>query len=407
MPIMSNTESQHQTLYYHNGAFMLWDGRRYRAMTSVEMRLWTAENFQQLSKRYLGPEVRTRASAAAITKIINRLKTEMILDDAADDGFKPEIAMDIPRWLRPETAARLDLSEMSESELDDLSVAIDAQRARGIGIRKRLPDPRNIVCCKNGLLDTSSSTLMPHTPSFYNTICTEIEYNRSAPQPNRWMRFLDGCLDKTDQQILQEWFGYCLVQDTRLQKVLAITGSNGSGKSTAMHVLQSLVGLESCCTMSFSMLETRFGLQAAIDKSLMIFPDVANNARRRSVSALLSIASEDHVHVDRRWLGSLAIQLKARIVLVSNEEISHSLAVGAAPVGAPQFVAQFAGSHPSRHHISDGLSQRLISIRFSRNVSDADLHANFQDELPGILNWSLDGLDRLRNNGHFTTQQVY
>src|SRR5690606_6691900 len=97
-----------------------------------------------------------------------------------------------------------------------------------------LPDPREIVCCENGLLDIAKKDLLPPTPAFYSFNNTGIRFDPEAQKPKTWLKFLNDSLDQESQLLLQQWFGYCLVQDTRLQKMLMVVGQPGSGKGTAM-----------------------------------------------------------------------------------------------------------------------------------------------------------------------------
>ncbi len=89
---------------------------------------------------------------------------------------------------------------------------------------------------------------------------------------------------------------------------------------------------------------------------------------------LLSISGEDHQGVPRKFLSSYYNgPLQVRFVIISNELPRISDASGALPSRFIMLVLKksFLG------HEDHGLTSRLLG------------------ELPGILNWSLAGLDRL------------
>ena len=46
---------------------------------------------------------------------------------------------------------------------------------------------------------------------------------------------------------LQEWFGYCLLPDTRQQKIALLVGPKRSGKGTVARILKKLVGQANTC----------------------------------------------------------------------------------------------------------------------------------------------------------------
>ena len=94
---------------------------------------------------------------------------------------------------------------------------------------------------------------------------------------------------------------------------------------------------------------------------------------------LLSISGEDTLTVDRKYREPWTGQLPSRLVILSNELPRLADSSGAL---ASQFVM-------------------LIMTRSFYGRENPDLTAELCAELPGIFNWSLDGLERLRDRGRF------
>src|SRR5262249_42167407 len=101
-----------------------------------------------------------------------------------------------------------------------------------------------VVACKNGLLDVASRTLLPHTPAFFNQTGVPFDYDPEAPEPMRWLCFLDDLWGKDAEQIkaLQEWFGYILSGRLDLQKIFLLVGPTRAGKGVIARVLGELIG---------------------------------------------------------------------------------------------------------------------------------------------------------------------
>jgi putative DNA primase/helicase len=129
-------------------------------------------------------------------------------------------------------------------------------------------------------------------------------------------------------------------------------------------------------------LTTNFGLQDLIGKTIAIVSD-ARLGPRANVQALaerlLSISGEDSITVDRKykepWTGPLGV----RFLLLTNE--------------LPRFT-----------DASGALAKRFVVLTLSKSFygkEDPALSARLLTELPGILNWALDGLDRLRARQRF------
>lgn len=338
-------------IHYQNTEFMVWNGERYRALGADDIR----------------PKISRQLSHFAEHK------------SEDEDGVHTYTPYKIRNVRMNEIVKTIQDMVHIDTEISDPCWLCDTDE-------EDLPDPREIVCCKNGLLDIANRELLPPTPALYSFNNTGIVYDPAAPEPKAWLAFLESSLDKDSQLLLQQWFGYCLVQDTRLQKMLMVVGKPGSGKGTAMAILRRLVGDSSCCAMTFDKFDANFGLQNAIGKSLMIFPDARQNAKfdikGSAVGAILSITGEDEIQIDRKNVAPVTRRLNTRLVVVSNE------------------VMQLTDR-------SKALSRRMLWIKFPGHTrsSDPNLKKKLLSELSGILNWAVEGWAMVRSTGGFTQPQ--
>lgn len=246
------------------------------------------------------------------------------------------------------------------------------------------PPPREVISCANGLLHLPTGRLLPATPSFFTRNALEIAYDPEAPEPAAWLAFL-GQLWPGDPDcigVLQEVFGYLLVPDTSQQKVFMLVGPARSGKGTIGRVLTRLVGEANVVGSDMKSLGGNFGLQPLIGKQLAIVADMRLGKRSDPATIaenLLRISGEDLVTADRKnktaWTGTLAV----RFVIMTNELPRFSDASGAL---ANRFVP-LVMTETFLGHEDHGLTARLLG------------------ELPGILNWAVEGWRRLRGRGHF------
>lgn len=241
-----------------------------------------------------------------------------------------------------------------------------------------------IVSCRNGLLDTDSRELQEHDPDWFNLVAVPFDYEVATPRPARWLQFLDGLWPDDPESVaaLQEWFGYVLSGRTDLQKILLIVGPPRSGKGTIARILQELVGRGHCTGPTLASLSTNFGLQPLVGKPLAVVADARLGGRDTHVvvERLLSISGEDSLTIDRKYRGAWTGRLPTRLMVLSNELPNFGDASGAI---ATRFVA-------------------LTLTRSWLGQEDIGLERALAAELPGILNWALDGLDRLNEHRRFT-----
>jgi putative DNA primase/helicase len=246
------------------------------------------------------------------------------------------------------------------------------------------PPADAIVAMRNGLLDMRARKLVPHSPAFYSPHALPFDFDPNATAPARWLRFLRELWPDDDESIdtLQEVFGYVLSGDTRLQKLFLTVGPKRSGKGTIGRVLTGLVGIANIAAPTLSSLTTGFGLQPLVDRPLAVISDARIGTRVDSMTAverLLSISGEDTLTIDRKYLPAWTGRLPTRFLVLTNE--------------IPQF-----------RDASGALASRFVMLVL--NVSfygreDPALTDALLGEAAGIFNWALDGLERLRDRGHF------
>lgn len=258
----------------------------------------------------------------------------------------------------------------------------DLQHALGVGLLQYVGDAEKVMALTNGVL-CEGRKLVEHTPERFNLHSLSFAYDPDAECPN-WHAFLDSALpgDQQTQEFLAEWFGYVLSGRTDMEKAAALVGPPRCGKGTLNRILQAMVGAEGWAAPTLARLGGNFGLESLIGKSLAVMGDVRWTSKHvlEAVPLLLGITGNDGFDVDRKnrvaWTGRLG----TRIMLMSND--------------APTFT-----------DASGALAGRMVYAVFNTSFfgrEDLNLQSRLLTELPGILNWALDGLDRLDRNGHFT-----
>jgi putative DNA primase/helicase len=248
-----------------------------------------------------------------------------------------------------------------------------------------LPDPRDLVVTANGILHMPNRQLLPHDPRLFVGHSVPFAYDPVAAEPTRWLAFLADLWDDDRDSItlLQEMFGYALSGDTSLQKIMLLVGPTRAGKGVIARVLTHLLGRHNVGAPTLAGLTTNFGLQDLIGKTLAIVSD-ARLGPKANVQALaerlLSVSGEDSITIDRKYKDPWTGRLEVRFMLLTNE--------------LPRFT-----------DASGALAKRFIVLVLSKTFygkEDPGLLARLLPELPGIMNWALEGLDRLRARHRFS-----
>jgi putative DNA primase/helicase len=248
-----------------------------------------------------------------------------------------------------------------------------------------------LIACRNGMVNIETRALEQHDPRLFQVNCLPFDYDAAAPSPPMWQEFLrqlwpgdeDG---KRARLTLAEMFGLMLTPDTRYQKIFLIVGPKRSGKGTIARVLTRMLGRDNVANPTLHGLSSNFGLAPLIDKRAAIISDARLGPRTDAYTVaerLLSISGEDALTIDRKyhepWTGSLGV----RFLILTNEL-------------------------PRIADASGALASRFVVLQLSNSFyskEDHELTDKLLTELPGILNWSLQGLDRLRRRGYFKMPQ--
>ncbi len=100
-----------------------------------------------------------------------------------------------------------------------------------------------LLNCKNGTLDLISGDLKPHSQTDLITRIAPVEHDPDA-RSDVWETFLETATDgnKELQAFLQRATGYALTGDTREEVLLFVHGPTGTGKSTFVEAVKSILG---------------------------------------------------------------------------------------------------------------------------------------------------------------------
>lgn len=256
---------------------------------------------------------------------------------------------------------------------------------------RETPDPRSLVCFPNGLLDVDqymadgSIVLHPLTPHYFTFHVRPYDFDPDARCP-MWLEFLAQTFPDDPKKIalLQEWGGLLQVPDISFQKMCLFLGPPGTGKSTTLYVLERVLGSDEVAQTSLDNLGERHGAAHLIGKLAAFVPD--GHIGRYTDSTLLLerlkvLTGENggRMAVRRMREDATDAHFYARITIATNEP-------------------------PEWPDEANALHRRMLPLLFTERCKSPDrgLPDRLATEAPGIFNWFLEGLARLRYRGEFT-----
>ncbi len=250
---------------------------------------------------------------------------------------------------------------------------------------------RTLVNFNNGTLEINpengSTELKEHNRNDFLTYVLPFNYDPDATAP-KWQSFLDEVLPETElQRLLAEVVAQSFIPNEILktEKVGVLHGSGSNGKGVVFEVISKLLGKENIASYSLEALTDRNGYYRAM---------IANK--------LLNFASEINTNLEISTFKALA----------SGEPIDARL-----PYGAPMQIENYArlifscNRLPSTTERTHAFFRRFIIIPFNVQIPDSKQDRKLSakiinSELPGVLNWVLEGLQRLLSNEDFTYSET-
>jgi putative DNA primase/helicase len=251
-----------------------------------------------------------------------------------------------------------------------------------------VPDPDSqVLALDNGLYDPATRKLLPHTPTRFVSSYLAYAYDKSAKCP-QWNEFLRSVWpnDPDSIALLQEWMGYVVSGDTRRHKAMLMIGPTRSGKGVIQRIAEALIGDAQCAAVKLGNANSWFAAENLTGKSVAIIGDLRldGSLKPSAQEFLLSTIGGDLQQVMRHGREAENARLRCRIFAATNI--------------TPIFTDP-AKVLPTRFLY-------LVTGKSYLDQEDDTLEDRLKTELPGILNWCLDGLDRLTANGRWTVPKV-
>jgi D5 N terminal like/Family of unknown function (DUF5906) len=175
-----------------------------------------------------------------------------------------------------------------------------------------------LVPFKNGVLDLNTIKLLNHDPDYYFTYSLNIDYNPDAKISKSILDFLKSISNNNLHtiKILRSFIQCLLLKDNQFQVAIYLYGPGGTGKSTFEKLLTSLVGNKNTTVLNLQDLNKTFAISKVVDKSLLLFSDVAGYTGDPSKLRLL--ISGDLINAEIKYRDSFDIQPSCLVVLSSN-----------------------------------------------------------------------------------------
>lgn len=244
--------------------------------------------------------------------------------------------------------------------------------------------PNELICLENGILNLETKELNEFNPDYHFRLKIPIFYNKEA-KCKEILKFFEEVLYPEDMPIVQEWFGFCLFRRYFIKKSIILFGEKNTGKTVILNILTRFLGDKNIAGISLQRIASKdkFALASLKDRYANIYDDLSSDDLKDSGGFKIATGG-GYITAEHKFGDSFQFMTFAKNIFSTNKI-------------------------PNVKDINDdAYYERWIPICCDNQVKKEE-QDNFlfekittQEELSGLFNWSLEGLDRLLKNGHFS-----
>lgn len=246
------------------------------------------------------------------------------------------------------------------------------------------------VMLKNGeILEINERTTRPAEKQDMALNHLNVEYNPEA-EPARIKEFIEKTIDTEEGvKALQEYIGYCLKwPSSKYEKVLLILGYTDTGKSTLLKILEHFFQGSNITKMSFPQIgmERAFHVEKLKD-SVVNFDFDMDDSQIPRKSRLKKVISNEEIHADPKGEKGYDFRPQTKFMIASNNA-------------------------PDDSDATDAYYNRFKTIKATTQVDPEDKERDLveklttEENMSWLLNWALEGLDRLERQNRFSKEMT-
>lgn len=254
------------------------------------------------------------------------------------------------------------------------------------------------VPVQNGILNVITRELKPFdkTKIFFNKL--PITYNPKAECPAIEKHLKDILKFEEDINVMYEVIGFLLYKDYFLEKMIMLIGDGRNGKGKTIDLIRRFLGIDNCSSIPLSALNTdNFRVSELFGRMANLAGDLSNTSLK-DTGMLKQTTGRDLIGANRKFLNDIKFINYAKHIFACNEL-------------------------PKVYDMSKGFWSRWIVLEFPYEfISESEFNSldeskrkmkkildpyhidkiSSDEELSGLLNKALDGLERIRKNKAFS-----
>lgn len=247
-----------------------------------------------------------------------------------------------------------------------------------------------IIVFRNGTYSLRENKLKPHSKDNMAITALPCDYDPNAKCKvlRKYVKDVSNGNENMEKS-MQEFYGVVLVHSTRPHRSLLEVGAGENGKSLNLDVAELLSGHEVTAQVSLNDLVGN----KAFDRLLILNSNLVTIHELEQGLKMEKLLSENTKRI------------------ITGEQISAEVKFGRKICFKPRMMLMFASNYmPEIERPSPSLMRRLLIMRFTRIFTEEEQNPNLlneiKKELSGVVNYALEGYQRLRKQNYVYSLQA-
>lgn len=245
------------------------------------------------------------------------------------------------------------------------------------------------IALENGLLDPETMEFTDFNIKEMPLYAIPVTYDPTA-KSDHWLQFITQVVNPDDLATIQEWSGFLLLADYRFHKLLWIHGDGRNGKGVWQRTMETILGQENVSSIGLEEFDGnhRFALRQLFGKLFNPCSEPTTN-KVLQTPLLKKVTGQDTIEAEIKGKQArLTFRNCAKITVMANR-------------------------FPKIHDNTTAFRERRLFIKFPNEFTGKNQIQNIEQnwlndstQRSGILNWMLEGLQRLLTQGYFTESKT-
>lgn len=246
----------------------------------------------------------------------------------------------------------------------------------------------NKIVLKNGVYDFTTGKLGAFDPELYEINQIPVDYDPDA-ECHKIMKYLNEVLHPEDFNKIIELMGYCLYKSYPIARTFVLTGSGRNGKSQLLIIIKNFLGSPNITSLTLQEISyDRFAKAQLYGKLANLAADIPAEPIKYT-GTIKILTGGDGTSAQHKFLSRFEFVNYSKLVFSANEV-------------------------PKTEDNTNAFFRRMIIVFFPNEfpaddpntVKDLGNKISTPEELSGLFNLAVKGLERLLRNGAFTGEET-